>query len=130
MKLDNSISYLQNASGGDKVRDSRIILKEVMDNQDYLERRKVELENILKVSSQIKEITVMMGQEVKAQGELLLKIDVETSVAKNNVENAELDIISANNTSRQKTKKVLFLTLAIGLLIIAVIIIVAFIISK
>jgi hypothetical protein len=45
-KLDDSLSLLQNRS--DHLRESRIIMREVVDNQRYLEKRKEELEDIKK----------------------------------------------------------------------------------
>jgi hypothetical protein len=44
------------------------MLKDVVTNQAYLEKRKEDLLQIKKVSAQIREITEVMGEEVKQQG--------------------------------------------------------------
>jgi hypothetical protein len=44
--LDDSLSIIQNRS--DNLRDSRLVLKEVIENQAYLEKRREELESIKK----------------------------------------------------------------------------------
>jgi hypothetical protein len=43
-------------------------MAEVVSNQAYLEKRKEDLLQIKKISSQIRDITEVMGQEVKLQG--------------------------------------------------------------
>lgn len=45
-ELDDSLSIIHNRS--DNLRDSRIILKEVIENQAYLEKRREDLESIKK----------------------------------------------------------------------------------
>jgi len=47
-QLDDSISYLQLSRDGDKIRESKIIINEVIQNQEYLENRQRELEEIKK----------------------------------------------------------------------------------
>ena len=47
-KLDDSLSFLQLSRNSDKIRESRIILQEVIDNQEYLQNRQAELEEIKK----------------------------------------------------------------------------------
>jgi hypothetical protein len=47
-KLDDSLSFLHLSRGSDKIRESRLILKEVVDNEEYLKNRQAELEEIKK----------------------------------------------------------------------------------
>ena len=47
---------------------SKIILTEVMQNKEYLEKRQKDLEEIKLVTSQLREISKEMGLKVKDQG--------------------------------------------------------------
>ena len=59
------------STNSDKIRQSKIFLEEIQTNNDYLIRRQGELEQIKKISSQIKDITNMLVEETKKQGEEL-----------------------------------------------------------
>jgi hypothetical protein len=50
-----------------QIRESQIILKDVRDNKDYIEKREKELEEIKKVSGQVMSMTVAMSAETQKQ---------------------------------------------------------------
>lgn len=50
-----------------EIRESQIILKDVRDNKEYLEKREKELEDIKKVSGQVMSMTVAMSAETQKQ---------------------------------------------------------------
>lgn len=50
---------------------SKIISKDILDNKEYLEKRQKELEDIKKVTSQIREISNDMGMKIKDQAILI-----------------------------------------------------------
>ena len=52
-----------------EIRESKIILKDVKDNREYLELREKELAEIKKISGQVLSITNVMSAEVKKQNE-------------------------------------------------------------
>jgi hypothetical protein len=58
---------------GISVRESKIILKDVQNNREYLEMREKELEEIKRVSAQVVGITNQMKIEVAKQGEVISK---------------------------------------------------------
>lgn len=50
-----------------EIRESQIILKDVRDNKEYIEKREKELEDIKKVSGQVMSMTVAMSAETQKQ---------------------------------------------------------------
>ncbi len=76
----------------------------------------------------MKDITVMMGQEVKMQGEQLNVILDDIEIAKSNARMAQSFISEAERSSRKQMKRIILMVLTI-VLIIAVIISVVLVIS-
>ncbi len=76
----------------------------------------------------MKDITVMMGQEVKMQGEQLNVILDDIEVAKSNAQLAQSLISEAERSSRKQMKRIILMVLTI-VLIVAIIISVVLVIS-
>jgi t-SNARE complex subunit (syntaxin) len=76
----------------------------------------------------LKDITVMMGQEVKMQGEQLNVILDDIEVAKSNAQLAQSLISEAERSSRKQMKRIILMVLTI-VLIVAIIISVVLVIS-
>jgi t-SNARE complex subunit (syntaxin) len=79
----------------------------------YLEKRKEELENIKKVTTQIVEISNHLRVEVVAQGENITKIESHVSEANTNVKKAEFEIETAEKETRNHTRRYIILSLAV-----------------
>src|SRR5690606_12190827 len=82
-------------------RDSKLMVKDIAENQEYLKKRQEELEQIKKVSSQIKEMTVHMRTEVQKQGEQLTTIETHVIEAHDNAKKAEVEIQTAEKETRK-----------------------------
>lgn len=65
----------------------------------------------------MREITIMMGQEVKFQGEQLNLILDDIEIAKNNAQYADSLISEAEKNSRRQMKKILMIVLLIFLIV-------------
>jgi hypothetical protein len=70
---DSSKESLSDNPSEIEIRESKIILKDVKDNKEYLENREKELEEIKKVSGQVMSMTVAMSAEAQKQGVALGK---------------------------------------------------------
>jgi len=101
-------------------RESKIFVHEIVDQKAYLDMRTMELEQIKKVATQIKDLTVGMKSELEEQGRNVEKIDRNVSEVKLNVIKAELEIEEANKISKSDSKRY-------GCLIIIILILLTFI---
>jgi len=86
-----------------------------------MNQRQKELEEIVQVSSQIKDMTQVMKKDVETQGEQLNNVESTTDVVKEEVTKAEINIVEAEK-DEQSTKKTLFIIS--GVIVILVIFIV------
>jgi len=97
---------------------------EVKDNLQYMDERTKELEEIAKVTYQIKDITSHMKVEVQKQGELLNHVEDAVVDVKENVINADREIVEADKMDKSCCKKgtllIIFIILVVVLAVIGV----------
>lgn len=97
---------------------------EVKDNLQYMDERTKELEEIVKVTYQIKDITSNMKTEVQKQGENLNHIEDCVVDVKENVVNADREIVEADKMDKSCCKKstllIIFIILVVVLAVIGV----------
>lgn len=105
----------------DSFRESKLIVQDLMDNSEYLRKRQEELEDIKKISSQVKEITSVMKTEVAKQGSDLKSIEENVIESKDNIIKAEFEISEAEKISRKTNRKVCCLFLIICFLVSSII---------
>jgi len=122
---EQSASSINNPSSLKDVRESHIILQDIVENTDYLQKRQGELEEIKIISSQIKEISKYMGVQVAKSGEDLNRLEDLVIDSKVNTQNAEEQINIAEKDTRSSTRKICCL---IGIILFFVISIVAIVI--
>jgi t-SNARE complex subunit (syntaxin) len=91
------------------MKESKIILKEVVGNKEALEIRQKELEHIKKISGQLKGMTEHMALTVKEQGEVFGKLEDHVVEIKDNALGAEHEIGLAEKDTRRTTRKLVFL---------------------
>lgn len=109
---------------------SNIIVRDVMDQDDYLKNRCNELEEMKKVASQIKSISDNMKQEIFVQGEKLNQIDGNVDEVKKNVINADIEIVEAKKNSTADTKRFCMLTGIIVFILVSLFLIMFFYVFK
>lgn len=102
-------------------RDSKIAVRELIDNNEYLKKRQEELEDIKKISSQVKDLTVYMQREVLDQGEQLKSLESNVVESNLNVKKAELEIADAEKTTRKSRNKICLLTFLVGTFVLSLI---------
>ena len=97
---------------------------EVKENIDYMEERTRELEDIAKVTYQIKDITGNMKQEVMLQGEKLNKIEDDVCDAKENVVNADHEIKEAEIEDRKSCRRSCLIISLVAIIVIIILVVV------
>ena len=102
-------------------------MREIKDNQEYVESRQKELEEIKKVSGQISNISKALTIEVKRQDECLGGIEDNVIMTKDNAIRAEKEITDAERISRRSSRKIFWLFIILCLLSVSIIMIVIFI---
>jgi t-SNARE complex subunit (syntaxin) len=103
-------------------RESKIIVRDIVNQEDYLKNRTIELEEIKKVANQIKDISTSMKYELDEQGKKVELIDKNVEEAKDNIIKAEVEIKEADKISKSyggnfKCLMFLILLLFIGLIL-------------
>lgn len=104
-----------------------MIIKDIKTNQEYLERRAKELEQIKKISAQVVGITNQMTLTVKEQGEALGGIEENIIVTKDNVIKAEKEISEAEKISRRTNRRIFWLFIILCIIVVSIIVIIVLI---
>jgi t-SNARE complex subunit (syntaxin) len=89
------------------------VVKEVLAEERYLERRHDELNDIKKITSQIVDLSNHMRSDVQAQGDNMNKIESHVGEIKENAKRAEFEIETAEKETRGSSKKYIILCLII-----------------
>jgi len=111
-------------------RESKLVVGELIDNKEYLRKRQEELEDIKKVSLQVKDLTGHMKSEVEKQGNDLKSIEDNVVETNKNVHKAELEISEAEKSTRSSNKRIIWLIILLGLLVIFIIVTIILLTSK
>jgi hypothetical protein len=101
-------------------RESRLVVQELVDNSEYLRKRQEELEDIKRISSQVKDITQVMVVEVNNQSVGLKSIEDSITQASLNVTKAEFEIEQAEKITRKSRNKICCLFLLVIFLIVSI----------
>lgn len=101
-------------------RESKLIIRDVLDQNEYLNMRTKELEDIKKVAHQIKDISESMKVELNDQGKKVEQIDNNIEEVKSNCIKAELEIQEADKISKSSAKNYYCLVLFILLLLLGI----------
>ena len=107
-------------------RESKIIVRDIMDADQYLQERTKELLEIKKVAGQIKEISTNMKSNLEEQGQKVDLIDKNVEDTKVNVIKAEFEIEEANKISMKQTGNYKCLLYSIGFLLISILLVFLF----
>ena len=94
-------------------------------NDEVLQKRRVDLEEIKKTSAEVNKLSEVMKHEVHQQGEMLNDIESNVNKADTNVHRAEEQMKEAENLQRQGRRKTLYL---VGIILFVVLVVVAIII--
>ena len=92
-----------------------------MAEDKYLEKRREELEDIKKVSSQVLEITQNIKAEVAIQGENLNMVENNINQVVDNTKKSEFEISTAEKETRSQTKKNKILVILVQYVLVSII---------
>lgn len=81
------------------------IVYDLMNDKEFLEKRRKDLEEIHATAAQIKDTTDIMVKEVDKQGAQLDEVEANVITAKENAEKAKQEIIKADQTSKGGNKR-------------------------
>ena len=113
LKIKNKISTYANnfqlaAQQEEKEENGKELIMDLMNDNDVLEERRKNLEDIHKTAAQMKEITDKMAQDVNQQGALLDEIEGKVIESEENANKAKQEIEEANKISKSNKKCVIF----------------------
>ena len=122
IKKDLEIEIIKKDDLDSQYKESLLNMKSAFNDTALIEsiliEKRKELENIEKVSRQVKEITDYMGIQVKESGETLSKIEENIVIAKNQAEMTDDEVIIADKRSSKLKKKLVILSVIVVLVII------------
>lgn len=98
----------------------QILVQDLQNNQEVLEERRRQLEEIHKTSAQIKDISESMAKKLDEQGVILDNIETNVKTAEENATKAKAEITQANELSKGNRKRMICL-ISIVLIVIVVI---------
>ena len=105
-KVNSFSGYeLEKAEEPRKDSEHQVMAMDLMNNQEVLQQRRKELEEIHKTAAILKDTTDQMAMEVEKQGAQLEEIEANVITSKDNAEKAKQEIIKADETSRGNRKK-------------------------
>lgn len=84
------------------------LMMDLMNNDDFLQKRREELESAHKISAQIKDMSQNMVDNVNQQGEMLKHVEDNVIEAEENAKKAKEEIKKADKMSRGNIKCVIF----------------------
>ena len=100
---------------------AQIVLTNLKDNEEFLQGRRKELEEIHQLSGKIKETTDNMVSQVNRQGEMLNTIEANVDNTRENAAKAKQNIIESNELSKRNNKRLYCLIIIVFLLILAIV---------
>ena len=96
---------------------ANLLMQDLNQNQEFLDNRRKELENIHQTAANIKDTTDKMKQQINEQGAILNDIEVKVDETKKNAEKGKKEITEANEISKGNSKRLYCL---LSLILIAV----------
>ena len=97
------------------------LVLDLMNNEEILQQRRKELQDIHKTSAMIKDTTAQMAVKLEEQGEMLNNVEDHVIKTEDNVEKAGKEINKANEYSKGNTKRlcciIIIIVIAIGVVL-------------
>ena len=83
---------------------SQILIQDLYNNKEILEKRREDLEAVYRTSAQIKDLTDIMAKQLNEQGEILDNVEENVITAEDNAKKANIEITEAEELSRGNRK--------------------------
>lgn len=103
-----------------EVGEGQLSVQDLSNNQEFLQKRREELEAIHKVAANLKDMTDQMAVDLEAQGEVLDQIEENVDKGQVNVEKGKQEIMKADETSRGNRKRMLCLIFIVLIAILGI----------
>ena len=113
---DNS----QKEAKNEEQQKQEIVIQDLQNNQEIIEQRGKQLQEIHGVSSQIKDITDTMVNKVNEQGAILDNIESNVIESEDNAKKAKQEITKADEMSRGNNKRMYCFIAIIAIAILAI----------
>lgn len=119
-KLEENIEKKENNDNNDSQSQGNILIYDLTNNQEILEKRRKELESIHETSAKIKDITDDMANQLNQQGAILDDVEANVINAEQNAKKAKEEITKADQLSRGNRKKLICLIIIVFIAIIGI----------
>ena len=110
----------KNEAKNQEEQKQEIVIQDLQNNQEILEQRGKQLQEIHGVSSQIKDMTDTMINKVNEQGAILDNIEGNVIESENNAKKAKQEITKADEMSRSNNKRMYCFIAIIAIVILAI----------
>ena len=110
----------KSSSKNQEEQKQEIVIQDLQNNQEILEQRGKQLQEIHGVSSQIKDMTDTMINKVNEQGAILDNIEGNVIESENNAKKAKQEITKADEMSRGNNKRMYCFIAIIAIVILAI----------
>ena len=113
---DNS----QNEAKNEEQQKQEIVIQDLQNNQEIIDKREEQLQEIHGVSSQIKDMTATMVNKVNEQGAILDTIEGNVVQSEDNAKKAKQEIKKADEMSKGNNKRMYCFIAIIAIAILAI----------
>ena len=110
----------QNEAKNEEQQKQEIVIQDLQNNQEILEQRGKQLQEIHGVSSQIKDMSATMVNKVHEQGAILDNVEANVIQSEENAKKAKQEIKKADEMSRGNSKRMYCYIAIIAIVILAI----------
>ena len=110
----------KNEAKNEEQNNQKILIQDLQNNQDILDQRRNQLQEIHGVSSQIKDMTDTMVNKVNEQGAILDTIEGNVVQSEDNAKKAKQEIKKADEMSKSNNKRMYCFIAIIAIVILAI----------
>ena len=97
-----------------------VLIQDLQSNQEILEERRKQLEEIHQTSGKIKDVSDAMVKQLNEQGAILDEVEANVIEAEDNAKKAKKEIIKADEMSKDNRKRMICLITIILVVILAI----------
>lgn len=101
----NSNFEMNDAQPENEAPQQQEMIQDLMNNKEYLDKRREDLQKIHKTAAELKDVTDQMAQDLNQQGAMLEEIEANVIESKENAEKAHEEIKKANEMSKGNSKR-------------------------
>ena len=119
-QLEENIEKKEDNDNNDSQSQGNILIYDLTQNTEILEKKRKDLESIYETSAKIKDITDVMAKNLEQQGAILDDVEANVINAEQNAKKAKEEITKAEQLSRGNRKKLICLIIIVFIAIIGI----------